>query len=274
MPESLSDNFYEYYKLGREQGRLQEGVGELERLRTQEIITRYIPKSGSVLDVGGGAGVYALWLARRGYDVYLVDIVDLHIQQALLASTKQVNAPLKSAKLGDARQLDVEDTSFDAVLLLGPLYHLTDKSERLQALGEAHRVLKDNGVVISVCITRFASFLSGLKRGLDDPNFVEIIQHDLEDGQHRNPNPMESPVYFTTAYFHHPTELAEEMVQAGFNCKATIMVEGPVWMGEKFDEIWSNPDQREVMLDMLRQIESEQSLFGASPHLIVIGEKG
>src|SRR5436190_432260 len=93
----------------------------------QELLERYLPPAPAViLDVGGGPGVYAYWLARRGYTVHLIDAVPLHVEEARLASSQQPDQPLASSAVGDARQLDWLDESVDAVLLLGPLYHLTE----------------------------------------------------------------------------------------------------------------------------------------------------
>ncbi|HET9318099.1 MAG TPA: class I SAM-dependent methyltransferase, partial [Vicinamibacteria bacterium] len=122
-----------YYAQGGEQARLELGYFPLERARTQEIVLRHLPPPPAVvLDVGGAAGAYALWLAARGYDVHLIDPVPLHVEQASRASTSN-ERPLASASIGDARGLAREDRSADAVLLLGPLYHLIDRADRLRA---------------------------------------------------------------------------------------------------------------------------------------------
>jgi ubiquinone/menaquinone biosynthesis C-methylase UbiE len=114
------------------------GAGRLEYLRTRELLARYLPPApATVLDVGGGAGVYALPLAREGYSVHLIDAVPLHVEQAREASALQQDSPLASAQVGDARRLVWDDNSVDAVLLLGPLYHLTSRDDRLRALKEA-----------------------------------------------------------------------------------------------------------------------------------------
>src|SRR5690606_11227533 len=117
---------------------------------------------------------------------------------------------LASIRLGDARALDQAAECVDAVLLLGPLYHLTERAQRLAALREARRVVRPGGVIFAVGISRFASLLDGLASDfLDDPAFVRIVEQDLRSGQHRNP--ANHPAYFTTAYFHHPDELQDEV---------------------------------------------------------------
>src|SRR5262245_54108334 len=193
-----------HYDAGLERDRLEQGPGRLERARTAEIVERFFPPAPAVvLDVGGGAGAYACPLARRGYEVHLIDAVPLHVEQAREASARQPESPLAGAAVGDARRIDHADGSADAVLLLGPLYHLTDRGDRLAAWREARRVLRPGGVVLAAAISRFASTLDGLRRGLfDDPVFARLAEQDLRDGQHRNPTG--DPRYFTTTYFHLP----------------------------------------------------------------------
>src|SRR6185295_15870885 len=111
---------------------------------------------------------------------------------------------LASAAVGDARRLEAADNTADAVLLLGPLYHLTEREDRVKALSEAFRVLKPGGVLLAAAISRFASFLDGVRHGfLADPIFVDLVRQDLATGQHRNPN--HTAGYFSTAFFHQPT---------------------------------------------------------------------
>src|SRR5438309_8288075 len=124
-----------YYGRGLEEQRLEEDKGKLERWRTQELLARYLPRPPAVvLDVGGGTGHYSVWLAQRGYTVHLIDPVPLHVEQARARSAAQCDAPLASITQGDARRLHWGAGQVDAVLLLGPLYHLTAREERLDCL--------------------------------------------------------------------------------------------------------------------------------------------
>lgn len=203
------------------------GPGSLERIRTWELLNRYLPPPPAVvLDVGGGAGVYALLLAARGYEVHLIDPAAPHVEQARRASDEQPATPLASATVGDARRLDRADASVDAALLLGPLYHLTERGDRVAALAEARRVLRPGAVLAVAAISRFASTYDGLLRGhLDELGFEAIVERDVREGQHRNPT--RRPQWFTTAYFHLPDELAEEVGDAGLLLHAVLAVEGP-----------------------------------------------
>jgi SAM-dependent methyltransferase len=257
-----------HYASGYEAGRLHQGAGQLDCERSRELLARFLPLApATVLDVGGGPGGHACWLATRGYAVHLIDITPLHVELARQASARQPQAPLASAQVGDARALSWPDGTADAVVLFGPLYHLTDRADRLRALREARRVLRPGGVLLAAAISRFASALDGLCRGfLKDPHFADIVRRDLADGQHRNPT--DRPDYFTDTFFHHPDELQGEVVEAGFATAAVYAVEGPCWLLPDFDAWWDDSTLRERLLEVARALETEPRLLGASAHLV------
>lgn len=263
----------EHYAAVREAERLAAGVGELERIRTQDVLARHLPKApAKILDVGGAAGVHALWLAKQGYEVHLSDPVAKHVEQAKEASLAQAKFPIASCTVGDARQIEQGDRSADGALLLGPLYHLTERADRLKALREAHRVLRAGGRVFAAAISRFASLMDGLSRDLvADPKFVQIVRQDLKNGQHRNPT--DNPQYFTSTFFHHPDELQQEIEDAGFKFEKVVAVEGPVWTMGNFSKHWDDPAKRALLLEFLRAVEEERALLGATAHMIGIGKK-
>jgi ubiquinone/menaquinone biosynthesis C-methylase UbiE len=145
MPTDLPPEMFAYYAVYVEAERLDDASGDLERTRTQELMRRYLSDPPTVvLDVGGATGVHALWLAAQGHEVHLIDPVAHHVAQAQRASHEQGDA-LASCTVGDARDLAHADGSVDAVLLLGPLYHLVEAPERGRALAEAWRVLHPPG---------------------------------------------------------------------------------------------------------------------------------
>jgi ubiquinone/menaquinone biosynthesis C-methylase UbiE len=259
-----------YSQTGAEIPRLSKGSGPLERARTQELLERYLPPPPAVvLDVGGGTGVYACWLARRGYEVHLIDAVPLHVDQARRASGGQPDRPIASLTVGDARSLNQPDESMDAVLLLGPLYHLTERQDRIAALREARRVLRPGGVILVASIVRFASALYGLFEDcLHLPDYERVMARDLAEGQHRGRS--EPPFYFTTAYLHRPEQLAEEIVEAGLRHEQTLAIEGVGWLLQNFDHHWGDPDRQRRLLDLIRTLEAEPTLLGASSHLMAV----
>ncbi len=255
-----------FYEETAESGRLKSGSGLLERVRTEEILSRYLPAPpATILDVGGGPGIYAGWLASQGYQVYLVDPVQKHITEAR-------GYPLSGFHLGDARALPCEDVFADAVLLMGPLYHLIERADRIRALREAARTLRPGGLLAATAITRFASLMHSLVDGfVDDDVFWPILQGDLESGLHRNETG--KPAYFTTAAFHKPDELTAEVTEAGFTGIHLLAVEGPSWLAKDFDARWQDESRRARLLELARRVESEPVLFCCSLHLIAIAEK-
>lgn len=252
-----------YYQRGVELDRLSAGVGQLEFLRTRDVLARVLPgPPASVLDVGGATGVYAAPLAAEGYRVHVVDPVPEHVSAS-------ARLPGVSASVGDARCLAMADASVDAVLLLGPLYHLTSGAERVSAWREAGRVVRPGGVVVAATISRFASLVGGFTQGfLDEPAFVEIVRSDLASGVHRNED--QRPDWFTTAYFARPDEPPAEATAAGLTVERVVAVEGPVWMTGRVDEVLADPARTATILELLRQVEAEPSLLGASAHLLTV----
>ncbi len=261
-----------YYARGGEAWRLFKSHGQIELARTQEIILRHLPPPpGTILDVGGGPGIYACWLAARGYRVHLIDAMPSHVEQAREASARQPGAPVASMRVGNARQLEEADATVDAVLLLGPLYHLTERDDRIQALREARRVLTAGGLLFAAGIGRFASLLSGmLDNVLGDPDKQSIIERDLRDGQHRNPTDKD---YFTTAFFHRPEELTSEVIQAGFDLVELLGVEGPAWLLPDLERRWTDPEERERLLQAARAVEREATLLGIHTHLLAVARR-
>ena len=261
----ISQTIKAHYEKNNEHQRLLTGVGQLEFERTKELILRYLPdRPIKILDVGGATGIYSLWLAKMGHEIHLVDPVSFLVEQAKQASAKQ-GIHIKSFNIGDARKLEFPDDFADIVLLMGPMYHLIERRERLIALRESLRVLKKKGLLITAAISKFASTLDGFVEGyMDDPEFVPIARQDLINGQHRNPT--DNPLYFTDAFFHQPEQLKEEILEAGFDHENTFAVEGFGWMLQNFDGHWKNKDRRDRMLKSIRAIETEPSLLGMSAH--------
>ncbi|UWE13022.1 class I SAM-dependent methyltransferase [Actinacidiphila bryophytorum] len=239
--------------------------GRLELVRTQELLRRFLPGAPArVLDVGGGTGVHARWLVGDGYDVVLVDPVARHVEQARAVC---------AARLGDARRLDCDDASYDVVTLLGPLYHLPDRGERLQALREAVRVGRPGGLVAAAGINRYASLfehtaLAHLHTERLRTSVAGILDTATYDGRRG----------FTVSYFHRAEELAEELRAAGLRDVEVFGVEGPAWSQLKAVEQATGappPDALfESALTAARLAEPHPELLAAGSHLLAVGRVG
>jgi ubiquinone/menaquinone biosynthesis C-methylase UbiE len=221
-----------------------------------------------IIDVGGGTGAYAFWLAGRGHRVHLVDLVPRHIDVAAARQAKGAH-PLASLTVGDARRLEFSDESADLVLFAGPLYHLTGRDERLRALRESHRVLRRGGVLLAVAINRYAGVIYGLTQGLVfERNYFDMTVRELSTGIRSNP-----PAHirtFAEAYFHLPADLVEEIASAGFACEPCLGVVGPAWQVPDLDAAWADADTRGTLLSLARALERECLL---SPQLFCVARK-
>jgi SAM-dependent methyltransferase len=255
----MDADILEYYERGGEDTRL---TGSVELLRTKVLLRRYLPEHASVLDVGGGSGVHSTWLAEDGHDVRLVDPVPRHVATARGKGVDAVE--------GDARALAEPDASRDAVLLLGPLYHLLDRADRVRALTEAARVSRD--LVVAAVISRWSPLFEGLLRGLVDlPGFTPMLRADLATGIRRATQ--HHPHGFTTCYFHRPEEIEGEVTDAGLTLVDLLPVEGVAhWIPDVAERI-ADPDKRAVLLELLERTEREPAILGATAHLLAVARR-
>ena len=236
--------------------------GQLEFLRTQQLLRRLLPPApAAVVDVGGGTGVHARWLAADGYQVQLVDPVAEHVDQARAIVGVQ-------ASVGDARALTMADSSVDAALLLGPLYHLVDERDRGRALAEAVRVTRPGGLVVAAAISRYAALLELAALGELDADAGSHVASLIETGINDD-----DPEGFTTAYFHRPEQLAAELTGAGLSDVTVFGVEGP--SAPALDAAGLSR-VAEVMPSAVRcaeMVETDAAMINASPHFLAFGRR-
>lgn len=260
---------YEYYERGEEQDRLDTPRGVIEFERTKEIVSRLLPPgSSTVADVGGGPGRYALWLAGRGHRVIHRDLVALHVDQ--LARRIEGIEGIDSA-VGDARALDLDDASVDAVLLLGPLYHLDRRVDRVRALSEARRVVRPGGPVFVAAISRWAARLDAMLRLRLYERFPDA-EARLGDVERTGRLP---PLFAGSfcCYSHRPGQLRAEIASAGLSTVDLVAVEGPSYLLADLDERMADMEGRRVVLATARSLERVPELLGASSHLLATARR-
>jgi ubiquinone/menaquinone biosynthesis C-methylase UbiE len=233
----------------------------LERARTMELLQELLPPPPAcVLDVGGGTGEYARALVAAGYRVRLVDLVPAHVVQA------RAGQPAVEAEVGDARALAGNNDDYDATLLLGPLYHLVQRNDRLKALTEAVRVTRPGGPVIAAAISRFAGPLDFAATGRLNEGLMDEARVLLTDGRN-NPR-----IGFTHAYFHRLEELVDECLAAGLADIIVHGIEGPAWTAA---EAAANGPMADAVftgaLNLARVYSSEPALVATSAHLLATG---
>jgi SAM-dependent methyltransferase len=257
-----------FYAERPEADRLLQGLGRLELVRTRELLSEALPAPPAVIgDVGGGTGPYAGWLAANGYEVHKIDPVERHVAWAA-----RDHPTLASVQVGDARRLPWSARSCDAVLLMGPLYHLTERQDRLQALREAGRVLREGGTLFAVVIPRWASALVGMERGwIYDDDYAAMVRQELATGRHRRPDRW--PRLFMDGFFHDLVDLQSEIEAAGFALERCAAIEGPARLSRDFDDAWQDAAKRERILQLSRAAEGVPELLAASPHVAVIARR-
>ncbi|WP_433203274.1 methyltransferase domain-containing protein [Dactylosporangium sp. CS-047395] len=260
-----TEDIVEYYSSQyREDERLaRRPQARLEWTRTLEVLHELLPPGAAVLDVGGGTGAYARELTRAGHRVRLVDLVPAHVEQA------RAGDPPIEASVGDARSLPFADGSFDAVLVLGPLYHLHERADRVAVLREAARVTRPGGVLAAAVISRFAGPLDFAATARFNARTLTEARSLVHDGRN------DPSLGFTHAYFHRPEELLSECTDAGLPDVVLHGLEGPLWTAA--EAALNGPHAESVFtaaLELARLYSTEPSLVAASSHLLATATLG
>ena len=255
-----------YYARGLEADRLMsDGPGMLEFVRTVEIIERRLPTAPAVVaDIGGGPGRYTAWLAGLGYEVEHRDLIPAHVEQARAGVN---GAATVRARVGDALDLDLADASVDAVLLLGPIYHLRRRADRIGALREALRIVRPGGPVFIAAISRWAPRLDGVLRQRLYETYPAMRDAIVEVERVGWAEPLHPGSF--TANCHRPGQLRAEVKAAGLQVADLVSVEGAAFMLTDLAERLADPADREVVLDTLHATERVPELLGIGPHLLV-----
>ncbi|MEU0315504.1 class I SAM-dependent methyltransferase [Nocardioides sp. NPDC006273] len=229
--------------------------GSLEFVRTQELIAERIRAGSQIADIGGATGVHAAALADAGHEVTLLDPVSEQVEQARAYGTFE-------ALVGDARGLPLEDRSVDVALLLGPLYHLSEREDRLRALREAIRVVRPGGWVFAAAIPRLAR-LAALSGGAGMPRgWEDLIEHGTSPAGGRFPG----------GHFHTGAELAAELNESGLLQVEVVGVEGPAGLAfEQLTEI--DPELYSAALTVARAVAGQRGVQDLSNHLLAAGRR-
>lgn len=243
---------------------------QLERDITQCYLDKYLPPNGKILDIGAAAGIYTIPLAKKGYSITAVDLSPNLVEQCRQSTREEGLEDQVSCYIADARDLtDVPGGSYDAALVLGPLYHLVVEEDRRQVLSQVWQRLKPNGLIFSAFVSRYGIW-GAVMRKL--PHFIERepdAQFVLSHGRDT-----ELPIWKESfrGYFATVDEIAPLHEQAGFQ---TLVLAGVEPAGTGSDEAYNNLEgkRRQLWLDLLFAISTEKTIIGASEHLLYIGIK-
>ncbi|MEG0847304.1 MAG: class I SAM-dependent methyltransferase [Niameybacter sp.] len=194
----------------REWQRLANPYSQVEYKTTLHLIKKYFPREGQILDIGCGPGRYALAMLKQGYQVSLLDLSQ---RELAIAKDKIEEAGLKAEGYYCQSALELEgfeDNSLDALLVMGPMYHLHEEKDRLHILQEAKRIVKDKGIILIAYINTWGALKSSLyefpESFLDKSHFERYIQGNLKFNEDES---------FTQTYFTTPPTALEEVEKAG-----------------------------------------------------------
>jgi SAM-dependent methyltransferase len=245
-----------------------------ERHRTEFAITRraltqYLPPPPArILDCGGGPGRYAIPLAQQGYDVTLFDLSAGNLDFAR-ERAREAGATLRFEQ-GTALDLSrFDEAEFDAVLLMGPLYHLLTESERLAAMTEARRVLRAGAPLFAAFITRWAAHRDGAMKCPNEPVEMPGLYEEIE---RTGLLPPRKGVKFV-AYFAHPNEVAPLVRTAALEMVESLGVEGVVSAVEDAGVNSLTGPAWEWWLETNWRAAHDPALLGASGHMLAVTRK-
>lgn len=239
-----------------------------------EITKRYLKEyigegKKKILDIGGGPGRYSIWLEKQGHEVSLLDLSRKHIEVAKENSLEE-GVELADCIKGNALDLSGIDTDYDVVLLMGPLYHLTNEEDRRKAIEEALTHLKMGGILIVAFISGYASLMEKLCFAENGEMTEELKKHLL--AYLKNGYNEEIEGGFTVAYF---TGIDEaKSLMAGYPLKQLAFAGMENLLGIKEKEI--NRLEEEIFdqwLDLAYTLSQDIHLLGTSNHLLYVGQK-
>ncbi len=258
-----------YYNNNPESERSRLDRHQLEYDLTWRYLDRYLPPQGCILEIGAAGGRYTLGLAKRGYQVTAVDLSEVLLEECRKSLVREGLENQVRLVLADARDLgQVTERGYDAVLLMGPLYHLVIEADRRTALKEASDRLREEGVLFSSFISRFGIFGDLMK---NVPEWIEI-QEEVRSVLERGKGPDNFPRGGFRGYFALVAEILPFHEALGFETIALAGVEPAVSADdESYNRLQGK--QRQLWLDLLYEVSAENSMIAASRHLLYIGRK-
>lgn len=255
------ENLIKYYNKFNEDKRLTHRHGIVEYTTAMKYIHEYLEKMDNpkIMDVGAGTGKYSVALANEGYDVTAVELVKHN-----LMTLKAKNSPIKAYQ-GNATNLSsFKDNSFDMVLLFGPLYHLISYEDKLKALTEAKRIVKEDGVIlVSYYMNEYAIITHGFK----DNNILDAIKNnDVDKSFHITPK--ETDLYSMVRL----EDIDKLNKQAGLNRIKILAQDGP---SDYIRPIINKMDEETFNIYIKYHLTTceRPELLGASSHVLDIVKK-
>ena len=241
-----------------------------EFLLTCRMLDKYVKPGDKVLDIGGGPGRYTFYLADKNCDMTLFDLSPKNIRFANKKSL-ELNLPIKTI-CGDARIVDMlVNEQFDHVLMMGPLYHLLEESDRITAVNAALNMLKLNGVIFTSFINLFAGMVYFMKFA-PDAITLEIEKSYIDNAVAKKSFRGDEGNTFTRAYFCDQHEILPFMSQFPLEKLHLFGQEGIMSPCES--NIMSQPKEIiNAWLNLCEMIWEREDLLSWSEHLMYVGRK-
>ena len=244
--------------------------GPVERTMTERYLARFVPPGAVVVDAGVGAGHYDEFLALRDCRLHLVDVSTRLLDAALRRlEVAGLSDQVLDARLGSATDMaHVGDGSCDAVLMLGPLYHLLTLAEREQAVREARRVLRPGGVVAAAACNRMAGLVGAYYlEGEDGADMLDVYRQFLADGL-VDPElaPTIGHAHFSTAaefralFEDQFDELEFVGLESFTGCRQALFLD-------------LAPDVQQAWLELVEASASRAEAVGLSEHFMYVGRR-
>jgi ubiquinone/menaquinone biosynthesis C-methylase UbiE len=260
----------------REWARLDQPVdGRLEFAVHKAWIARFMPPAPArVLDIGGGPGRFSVWLAEQGYQATLAD---LSPDLLALARKKAVEAGVELEGIVEANAMDLSqfvDGSFDAVLCMGPLYHLVDEDDRKSVVSELLRVLKPGGRVFTAFLNRLQTLRVAVNQ--DIPFFTPYTADMIKSYHYTGVLDWQGiPGTFNLAYLFWPRDIAPFMEAAGFETTEMISSQSNGADVQKHLALFAErqPELYEWAMAEFIEQANEPSILGSGFHILYIGRK-
>lgn len=268
--DALAD--YEWIRL------FQDGYHQLEYLVTTHFLEKYLPKTGLVLDAGGGPGRYTIELAKKGYEVVLLDLSP----KCLATARREVRKAGVGDRVKEIVEGSVTDLSrfrnelFDAVLCLTPLSHLLEKSERERAASELVRVAKKKAPLFISVFNRYGLFKVFLRanENLTDSPHEEMFKTGIHRAHYRHPKGFRRTHGFTDAYFFLPNEVKELFENKGVQTLALATCEGlSSDLENATNMLYKDREKWGRWLKILLHTCTDPCIIGIGNHLLYVGRK-
>lgn len=256
--ENESERVNRTYDIFNEDIRLNRSkAARVEFLTTVHYIEKYLQRGHKILDIGAGAGEYSLYFARKGYEVWALELADANI-----AAFQKKLTPEDNVELIQGNALDLShyaDQSFDVVLLFGPLYHLKNDSDKYRCISEAKRVCKDSGKIFFAFISNDFLFLTELKYNA----------HYFSGGDYHKDTFKLNDFPFV---FHTVDAARKLLVDSGITILHQVASDGASELMEDSVNEMNEEDYAQYLCYHFYICEKPE-LLGMSNHLLFVGEK-